>query len=205
MDTASNARYIKILMSLTVSNSRHYKRLFPPNPQQIALVNIKMSRVCLITGGTQGIGQETAELLASEGWKVVISGRNRENGQEVNTIIVASILSMLTHEPQVVTKIQAAGGEAKFVQADVSTQASVKKLHEETVAAFGQLERRSSKTCSPPTSLAYSGACKSRSASCTPRSLTTSSTLPPLLACTASSTSVHTVRRSMRFVSNPGI
>lgn len=39
-----------------------------------------------------------------------------------------------------VKKIQAAGGEAKFVQADVSNQASVKKLHEDAIAAFGQLD-----------------------------------------------------------------
>lgn len=47
------------------------------------LSHSKMSRVCLITGGTQGIGQETAELLASSGWKVVISGRNSEKGKQV--------------------------------------------------------------------------------------------------------------------------
>ena len=41
---------------------------------------------------------------------------------------------------QVVDNILAAGGEARFVRADVSTQAAVKKLHEEAVAAFGRLD-----------------------------------------------------------------
>jgi len=43
-----------------------------------------MARVCLITGGTQGIGRETAELLVSQGWAVIISGRNKANGEEVS-------------------------------------------------------------------------------------------------------------------------
>ncbi|THY74139.1 hypothetical protein D6C86_09428 [Aureobasidium pullulans] len=81
-----------------------------------------MSRVCLITGGTQGIGQETAELLASSGWKVVISGRNSGKGR------------------QVVEGIKANGGEATFIQADVSSQEAVKKLHQEAVSIYGRLD-----------------------------------------------------------------
>src|SRR4029079_7382166 len=35
-------------------------------------------RVCLITGSTAGIGLETARLLAAEGARVVVSGRDDE-------------------------------------------------------------------------------------------------------------------------------
>ena len=43
------------------------------------------SKVVLVTGGTSGIGKETAILLASQGWKVVLSGRRDEAGKAVIT------------------------------------------------------------------------------------------------------------------------
>ena len=42
-------------------------------------------KVVLVTGATSGIGQETAQLLASEGWKVVLSGRRQELRSEEHT------------------------------------------------------------------------------------------------------------------------
>jgi 3-oxoacyl-[acyl-carrier protein] reductase len=35
-------------------------------------------RVCLVTGSTSGIGLETAKLLAAEGAKVVVTGREAD-------------------------------------------------------------------------------------------------------------------------------
>lgn len=79
-------------------------------------------KVALITGGTSGIGAATARLLAKEGAKVAIVGRNKEKG--VSTV----------------KEIQLDGGDALFLQADVSRPSDARKIVEETVKHFGRLD-----------------------------------------------------------------
>jgi len=79
-------------------------------------------KVALVTGGTSGIGRETAVLFAKRGAKVVVSGRREAEGQAT------------------VDLIRAAGGEALFVRADVSKASDVKGLVDKTVEAFGGVD-----------------------------------------------------------------
>jgi NAD(P)-dependent dehydrogenase (short-subunit alcohol dehydrogenase family) len=79
-------------------------------------------KVALVTGGTSGIGKVTALAFAKAGAKVVISGRREKEGLAV------------------VGEITKAGGTAHFVAADVSKEADVKRLVEQTVAKFGRLD-----------------------------------------------------------------
>jgi NAD(P)-dependent dehydrogenase (short-subunit alcohol dehydrogenase family) len=70
------------------------------------------NQTALVTGSTSGIGRETALLLAAEGAFVIVSGRNPAKGADT------------------VAAIQAAGGRAKFVAADLSDMDSVGRLAE---------------------------------------------------------------------------
>jgi NAD(P)-dependent dehydrogenase (short-subunit alcohol dehydrogenase family) len=79
-------------------------------------------KVALITGGTSGIGRDTAVLFAREGAKVVIAGRRQVEGE------------------QTVEAVRAAGGHGLFVQTDVARTGEVQSLVEKTVERFGRLD-----------------------------------------------------------------
>jgi NAD(P)-dependent dehydrogenase (short-subunit alcohol dehydrogenase family) len=64
----------------------------------------------LITGSTSGIGQAAARLLARDGFEVIIHGRHAARGAET------------------VRDIQAKGGKASFVAADLNKPEDVKRL-----------------------------------------------------------------------------
>jgi NAD(P)-dependent dehydrogenase (short-subunit alcohol dehydrogenase family) len=79
-------------------------------------------RVALITGGTSGIGEATALLFAAEGAKVAITGRSEARGAGV------------------VERIRERGGEALFLQADVSVADDCRRAVNETLRAFARLD-----------------------------------------------------------------
>lgn len=66
----------------------------------------------LVTGGTGGIGSETARLLAAEGAEVIVSGRDAGRGAAT------------------VRSITDAGGRARFLAADLTDLDSLRRLAE---------------------------------------------------------------------------
>lgn len=79
-------------------------------------------KVALVTGASSGIGKVTAIEFARAGANVVLAARRAEESQ------------------QVVNQIKSEGGEAMFVQTDVTQQSSIIALIEQTVAAYGRLD-----------------------------------------------------------------
>ncbi len=78
-------------------------------------------KVVLVTGGTSGIGRETAIQFSKAGANVVLAGRRTEQGEAV----AAEIND---------------GGDAQFVQTDVTQEDQVRRLVEETVERYGRLD-----------------------------------------------------------------
>ena len=71
-------------------------------------------KVGLVTGGTSGIGRETAVLFAKAGAKVVVAGRRELEGEET------------------IELIRAAGGDGLFVKTDVSKASRSRNAHSES-------------------------------------------------------------------------
>ena len=86
------------------------------------MAGLTEGKVALVTGAGSGIGRATALVFAREGAKVVVSDIVVEGGQET------------------VQQIEAAGGEAIFVKADVSQAADVETLITQTVERYGRLD-----------------------------------------------------------------
>jgi 3-oxoacyl-[acyl-carrier protein] reductase len=80
-------------------------------------------KVAIVTGSSRGIGRAIAERLAEGGARVVINYRGNEAAAN-----------------KVVANIQAAGGEAIAVQADVSDLAQVQALVDRAKNAFGRID-----------------------------------------------------------------
>ena len=76
-------------------------------------------KVSIITGAATGIGRATAELFASEGAAVVVADRNDVEGERT------------------VASINDRGGDAIFLEADVSKADDVRQMVENAVERFG--------------------------------------------------------------------
>ncbi len=79
-------------------------------------------KVALITGAGSGIGRATALLFAQEGARVAVADRVPAGGQET------------------VRMIRDAGGEAIFIEADVSGEAAVREMVKTTVERYGRID-----------------------------------------------------------------
>jgi NAD(P)-dependent dehydrogenase (short-subunit alcohol dehydrogenase family) len=79
-------------------------------------------KTALVTGATDGVGRVVAQRLGKDGWRVLVHGRNRERGEAL------------------VKEIEAAGGAATFLQADLSSLDEVRGLATAVKAQTDRLE-----------------------------------------------------------------
>lgn len=80
------------------------------------------TRRALVTGSTSGIGRAIAELLAAQGIRVLVSGRDPARGE------------------QVVAGIRAKGGAAEFVASDIAAPQSAARLAAEAERRLGGVD-----------------------------------------------------------------
>ncbi|MHC4164379.1 MAG: SDR family oxidoreductase [Planctomycetota bacterium] len=80
------------------------------------------SKIAVVTGGGQGIGEGYAKALAAEGASIVIAELAAEQGERV------------------AREIEASGGKAVFVKTDVSSEESTLAMGRAAVEAFGGVD-----------------------------------------------------------------
>src|SRR6516164_5161815 len=81
-----------------------------------------IGRTALVTGSTDGVGRLVARKLGQAGARVLVHGRDAERGARV------------------VADIEASGGAADFLAADLSALAEVRRLADATQAQLDRLD-----------------------------------------------------------------
>ncbi len=84
--------------------------------------NIPPNPVIIITGASSGIGAATAKVFASEGYRVVLAARRKEQ------------LNSLAEE------VQVTGGEALVVPTDITQLSQIENLVYQSLEHFGQID-----------------------------------------------------------------
>lgn len=79
-------------------------------------------KVAIITGSTRGIGRGLAKRFTEEGASVVIVGRNEDKGKKIET------------------EIKNSGGEATYVQTDLTKEESITNMIECTVDKYDTID-----------------------------------------------------------------
>ena len=79
-------------------------------------------KVCLVSGGSSGIGKATCIQFAKEGAKVLIMNRDEEEGEKV------------------IAEINGNGGEAIFIKTDVGIAADVKAAVQAAIDNWGHID-----------------------------------------------------------------
>ena len=79
-------------------------------------------KVAIVTGAGAGIGRGVAELFAEEGARVVLAEVNAKSGREAEAAI------------------RSKGGQAVFVEADISREEDARKITDEAVKAYGRVD-----------------------------------------------------------------
>jgi len=91
-------------------------------PQHNALSTLRMEAdgpVCIVTGGSRGLGRAIALALGKEGCRVIVNYANSAAAAE-----------------SVVEEIKGLGGDGVAIQADMSTQEGIKSLFTQTAEAY---------------------------------------------------------------------
>ena len=79
-------------------------------------------RVAIVFGGTSGLGEATAKAFANEGAKVVVTGRDEEDGNR--------IVKDITDNNQ----------DAIFVKADVTQKSDIQAVVDQALTTYGQID-----------------------------------------------------------------